>query len=171
MKIEDLILNHLINSEEYTRKSFPFIKSEYFHDPVYSHLFGIIENYITKYNRSPIKEALAIDLEASKGLTDDQRTQAEKLLENISIVPDKINLDYSVDSTEKWCQDKAIHNAIITSYQIISQGDSKLDKGSIPKLLSDAIGVSFDNSIGHDFLDNAEERYEKWSLSNAEADL
>lgn len=160
MKTEDLVLNYLINSEEYTRKCFPFLKDEYFHDTVYRHLYTIIEKYINKYNSSPIKEALSIELDNSKGLTEDQRKEAEILLESICTVPEKIKIDYSVDITEKWCQDKAIHNAILTSYQIISEGHKTLDKGAIPKLLSDAISITFDSSIGHDFIDNALERYE-----------
>jgi replicative DNA helicase len=162
MKTEDLILNNLIYSETYTRKTFPHLKAEYFHDNVYKHIYTIMDNYISKYTVSPSIEALLIDFDNSRGLSEEQVKQAKIVFDIISVKPEKINLDYSIDITEKWCQDRAVHNAVLTSWQIISEGDKKLEKGSIPQLLSDAIGVSFDSSIGHDYINDAGQRFDSY---------
>ena len=156
---EKIIFNNLICNETYMRKVMPFLTSEYFKDPVDRAIFNTIDSYVRTYNGSPTKEALAIELSQHGSLNDLQFSNATDIISRIT--PDHTtSVDWLYDQTEKFCQEKAIYNAIMHSIEIIDDKTGKLNKGSIPKLLSDALAVSFDTSIGHDFLASSDERYE-----------
>ena len=162
MNLEQKILKHLILDEEYTRKTLPFIKSEYFQDSSEKLLFAEIESYVNKYNTMPTQEALAIEIDKRINLTDDQHKKTIALVKQITIDSEVSDTKWLIDATEDFCQEKAIYNGIMQSIQILDDKGKteKLDKGSIPKILADALSVSFDNHIGHDFIDDAETRYD-----------
>lgn len=155
--IEKSIFSNLIYNESYARRTLPFLKDAYFQNKLDKTLFNLIDEYVTKYNAVPSKAALVIEATAISGLNDDEYKQ---LAENISTLTDeKVDEQWLLDQTEKFCQDKAIYNAIMDSIQIMN-GQSNDSKGNIPKILSDALAISFDTHIGHDFLDDYESRYE-----------
>ena len=162
MNLEKKILKHLIYDEEYTRKVLPFIKSEYFGDQSEKVLFEQIQFYVTKYNAMPSREALEIEIDNRANLTDDQHKSTVQLIKEISAEEITNDRDWLIDETETFCQEKAIYNGIMRSIQILDNKNTKesLDKGSIPTILADALSVSFDHHVGHDFLDDAESRYD-----------
>ena len=162
MNLQQKILKHLILDEEYTRKTLPFIKGEYFQESSEKLLFTEIQNYVNKYNSMPTQEALAIEIDKRVNLTDDQYKKTLALVKEITIDPEVADTQWLIDATENFCQEKAIYNGIMQSIQILDDKNNteKLDKGSIPKILADALSVSFDNHIGHDFIDDAETRYD-----------
>jgi len=157
--IENTILSGLVHNEEYTRKVIPFLKDEYFDDYNDRIIFNEINSYIDKYNGLPTKEALLIAMSESDKLSEDQFGVLTKSVKEYSY-DEKTDLDWIVDKTEKFCQDKAIYNAVRKSILVLDGQDAENDKGSIPEILSKALGVSFDSNIGHDFLDNSQDRYE-----------
>jgi len=157
--IEPLILGSLLHNEEYTRKVLPFLEEEYFDSLENKLIYRTIDTYIKDYNSVPTKDALRLSLEESRSVSEEQFEVVSKTINELSY-DDKNSEDWLLDKTETFCQDKALYNAIRTSIGVMDSNDSKLDKGSIPKLLQDALGVSFDNSVGHDFLENVDERYE-----------
>ena len=160
MRIEHIIFGNLIENEEYGRKVIPFLKEEYFTDTVDRKIFSIIHDYVGKYNNFPTKSAVEIDLNDVGGLSDDQFKIAKEVVSGLDKSEDR-DVAWLVDNTEKFCKDKALYNALMQSIQIVD--DSKKDSisvGSIPQILTDALGVSFDSHIGHDFLNDAAERYE-----------
>jgi replicative DNA helicase len=160
MKIENVIFGNLINNEEYARKVIPFLKSEYFSDQVDRTVFNLITEYVNKYNSFPTKTAIDIDLNEKTGLTEDQFKRAKELVSEL-VKSEEKDISWLVDSTEKFCKDKALYNALMESIQIVdSSKNDSISVGSIPQILQDALGVSFDQSIGHDFLDDADARYE-----------
>ena len=162
MNLEKKILKHLIYDEEYTRKVLPFIKNEYFGDQSEKVLFEQIQFYVTKYNAMPSREALEIEIDNRANLTDDQHKSTVQLIREISAEEITNDRDWLIDETETFCQEKAIYNGIMRSIQILDNKNTKesLDKGSIPTILADALSVSFDHHVGHDFLDDAESRYD-----------
>jgi replicative DNA helicase len=164
MNLQQKILKHLLLDEEYTRKTLPFIKGEYFQDSSEKLLFDEIQNYVNKYNTMPTKEALVIEIDKRVNLTDDQHKKTIALVKEITIDPEVSDTKWLIDATEDFCQEKAIYNGIMQSIQILDDKNKnnteKLDKGSIPKILADALSVSFDNHVGHDFIDDAETRYD-----------
>jgi replicative DNA helicase len=164
MNLEQKILKHLLLDEEYTRKTLPFIKGEYFQESSEKLLFDEIQTYVNKYNTMPTKEALVIEIDKRVNLTDDQHKKTIALVKEITIDPEVSDTKWLIDATEDFCQEKAIYNGIMQSIQILDDKNKnnteKLDKGSIPKILADALSVSFDNHIGHDFIDDAETRYD-----------
>lgn len=157
--IEPLILGSLVHNEDYTRKVLPFLKEEYFDTFENKTIFSVIDDYIKTYNDIPTKDAMKISLDEKRNLNQDQFVKVTNIIDELSY-DDKNTEEWLLDKTEKFCQDKALYNAIRTSILILDDKDKGLDKGSIPKVLQDALGVSFDNSIGHDFLENVDERYE-----------
>jgi len=162
MNLEQKILKHLLVDEEYTRKTLPFIKSEYFQESSEKLLFEEIRNYVNKYNAMPTKEALTIEVDKKVNLTDDQHKKTISLIKDITVDIEISDTKWLIDATESFCQEKAIYNGIMQSIQILDSktGNEKLDKGSIPTILADALSVSFDNHVGHDFIDDAETRYD-----------
>jgi replicative DNA helicase len=159
MKIEKTILSHLVFNEEFTRKTIPFLKLEYFPDLTERVVFDLVDTYLKKYNKVPSKEALTIDLDTRDNLNEDQFKSCRSYIETLE-VDEATQLDWLLDQTEKFCQDKAIYNAIMDSIKILDDKSGTKSKGAIPQILSDALSVSFDSSIGHDFLEDYEPRYE-----------
>jgi replicative DNA helicase len=159
MNFEHVIFGNLLHREDYGRKAIPFLKSEYFQDKADRTLFELIESYVHKYNRFPTKEALSVDLSSINGL--DQNTFATVATNINDLTHDpKTDLDWIIEKTEKFCQEKAVYNAIMQSIQIIDGKDQKNGKGSIPQILNDALAISFDTNIGHNFLDDATSRFD-----------
>ena len=156
--IEKVILANLALNEEFARKVVPFLKPEYFHDSVDRAIFDVIDSYSKKYNKFPSKEALGIELSRRDNLSEDTFKSCTEFVEGMEL--DDTDFDWLVDQTEKFCQDKAVYNAIMKSIQVIDDKTGKLSKGSIPALLSDALSVSFDTHIGHDFIGDASARYD-----------
>jgi len=157
--IETTIFSNLIYNEQYARKVIPFLKEEYFSDQSHKIIFKLVQEYVNKYNSFPSKEALAIDLSNKDGINQEVFNQSKEIIS--AFAEDKeTKLEWLSDQTEKFCQDKAIYNAIMSSIRILDDGDGKTSKGAIPQILSDALAVSFDTHVGHDFIEDANERYE-----------
>ena len=159
MAIEKTIFSNLLFNEEYARKAIPFLKEEYFQSYEDKILFKLIDEYVGKYNSFPSREALVIDLTNKDGLNEEAFKTARASIETFQKDEDT-KLDWLLDQTEKFCQEKAVYNAIMSSIQILDDKTGKTSKGAIPQILSDALGVSFDTHIGHDFLEDADARYE-----------
>ena len=157
-RIEETILRNLLCNEQYYRKVLPFIKADYFQEYNEKILFEEIADFAAKYDKVPTKEVLTINLQSRGDLTEE--TFKDTLSGLNSLSDDWIDYDWLLDATEKWCQDKAIYNALMQSIKIADGGDKKLDKGSIPSILQDALAVSFDEHIGHDYIEQADDRYE-----------
>ena len=159
LAIENAIFGNLVHNEEYARKCIPFLKEEYFTSQAEKALFRLIKEYVDKYNSFPSKEVMAIDLSNTEGISEGTFKDCKDLINDIT--QDKeTQLDWLLDQTEKFCQDKAVYNAIMASIGILDDKTGKTSKGAIPQILSDALAVSFDTHIGHDFLEDADSRYE-----------
>ncbi len=161
IRLETTILKNLIYCEEYTRKVLPFLNSEYFSDSTEKCVFNEVERFVNQYKVLPTHEALIINLTDSNDLTEEQVKSSVRLLKELDdkkSEPSEVN--WLTEQTEKFCQDKAIYNAIMESVGILDDKDSKRAKGEIPKLLSDALGVSFDQNVGHDYLNDSETRFD-----------
>ena len=156
--IEKLILSNLLSNEEYGRKAIPFLKSEYFVERSIKALYEGVNEFVNKYNKFPNKEALLIELDENKEISG-HYAEVSVLVGELEEKPND-NIDWLIDQTEKFCQDKAIYNAIMKSIQILDSDKEKMGKGAIPQILSDALAVSFDSHIGHDFFEDAADRYE-----------
>lgn len=161
MKLEQTILKNLIYNEEYLRKVLPFLKSEYFTDRVDRTIFTEVSKFVEEYNSPPTIEAIGLAIKEKRNLTDDEVEQCQSSLKEIvSAKSEESKLDWLTDKTEQFCQEKAIYNAVLGSISILDGKDKTNDKGAIPKLLSDALAISFDNSVGHDYLENSDDRYD-----------
>jgi replicative DNA helicase len=159
-KVEFLILRNLIYNEEYVRKVIPFIKSEYFEDLNQKIIFEEILSFVQEYNKPVTKEVLCIEIEKRQDIND---TSFKDIIHLISSLDDVvIELNWLVDTTEKWCRDRAIYLALMESIHIADGKDEKKNRDSIPSILSDALAVSFDTHIGHDYLLDYEQRYESY---------
>ena len=156
-RIENTIIKNLIQNDTYTRKVIPFIKSEYFTESSERLVFEEISNYFDKYTKSPTVEALLINLDNVTSKGDAIVKSSKQLVENIKT--DDTPLDWLIDETEKWCKDRAIYIAVMDSIEVLDE-KSKRSTGEIPDLLKDALSVSFDTHIGHDQLEDADERFE-----------
>jgi len=159
MAIENAILGNLVFNEWYARKTIPFLKEEYFANQQDKLVFKLIKEYVDKYNAFPSKEALAIDLSNKDSISEETFKNSKELIAGLS-VDTETKIEWLLDQTEKFCQDKAVYNAIMSSIQLLDDKKTVEGKGSIPKILSDALGVSFDTHIGHDFLEDSEERFD-----------
>tara|TARA_B100000941_G_scaffold290226_1_gene271630 strand:- start:124 stop:1500 length:1377 start_codon:yes stop_codon:yes gene_type:complete len=157
-KVENLILKNLLLDEVFVRKSLPFIRAEYFNDPLERNLFEVINKYFTQYNAIPTKEALEIEVGQLDTISDEQHKNIVHIIKEID--EEKSEPEWIVDVTEKWCQDRALYIALMSSIKIAEGNDEQRAAGSIPSILSEALAVSFDNHIGHDYLEDYEERYE-----------
>lgn len=163
-RIEDAIFSNLLHNENYARKVIPFIKESYFQEQTDRTLFNLIDTFVGKYNKFPTRESLIVDLQSINNLAESTFKDLKKYISDMS--ESKYEDEWLLDKTEEFCKDKALYNALMDAIKIVDDGKNKgsLSVGSIPKILSDALGVSFDTSIGHDFLDNAEERYDFYHL-------
>jgi archaellum biogenesis ATPase FlaH len=159
MAIETTILSNLVFNEGYGRKVIPFLKEEYFTNQPDKTVYRLIQEYVNKYNAFPSKEALAIDLSNKDGVSEETFKSSKELISGLAY-DTETQIDWLLDQTEKFCQDKAIYNAIMASIGILDDSTGKTTKGAIPQILSDALAVSFDTHIGHDFLEDADTRYE-----------
>jgi replicative DNA helicase len=158
--MEQQILKHLFIDEDYARKVIPFINEEFFHQNVEKVVYREVNDYISRYNALPTKEAVVIAL-GEKNLSEAEYSGAITSIETCLQTQDtKENLDWLLEKTEGWCQEKAVYNAVMESIQILDGNAKDKEKGSIPKILSDALGVSFDSHIGHDFLEQSDERFD-----------
>lgn len=161
MRLEQTILKNLIYNDEYLRKVLPFLKSEYFSDRVEKHIFDEVSSFISTYNSTPTIEAVTLAISEKKNLTDDEVERCQGYLQEIEKASKDISkLDWLIDKSEVFCQEKAIYNAVLASISILDGKDKTQDKGAIPQLLADSLAVTFDNSVGHDYLENSDERYE-----------
>jgi replicative DNA helicase len=160
-RLEHSILKNLIYNDSYCRKVLPFINADYFSDDTEKVVFKEVNEFVNKYKSLPTHEALVINFTESKSLTETQvRTSVNLLNEIHEHREDPSEEQWLIEQTEKFCQDKAIYNAIMESVSILDDKNHKTSKGEIPKLLSDALGVSFDSHIGHDYINDAEERFD-----------
>jgi replicative DNA helicase len=158
MSIENIIFSNLMHNEDYGRKVLPFLSEEYFAGGSHRILFGLIKEYVDKYNGIPSKEALGINLSEKTGMSQQTFNEVRDVI--VSLTPSESDPQWLIDQTEKFCQEKAIYNAIMKSITIIDDKTGELAKGSIPKILQDALGVSFDTSVGHDYLQDSDLRYD-----------
>ena len=149
-----------MRNDAYTRKVLPFLKDEYFGSEQDRVLYKEVRDFILKYNTLPSLDALTIEIDSIRGLKEDQVKEITQSLKELH--DDKIdtNIDWLVESTEKFCQEKAIYHAIMGSIEIMNNKDGALSKGAIPQLLSDALAVSFDPNVGHDYLESFDARYD-----------
>jgi len=158
INLEQTILKNILTDEKFMRKVLPFVKPDYF-EGVYRQLFKEAGKFVAKYNKLPNLEAFKIEIDESTSFSDEQYKHAIEILP-IIFQSEKTDQAWLVDQTEKWCQDRAIHNAIMESITIIDGKHQKLTKNALPELLTKALAVSFDTNVGHDYLENVDERYE-----------
>ena len=160
MKIETTILKNLLQNEDYARKVLPFLNDKYFTENSDKIIYNQINNFILKYNSLPNKEALNIELSEAK-ITEEDFKESINLINEIGKDDQEFSdLTWLLDSTEKFCQDKAIYNAVVESISILDNPKSTTDKGAIPDILSDALSVSFDPHVGHDYIDDSSDRFD-----------
>ena len=158
--MQNMILRSFFTNEEYMRRVVPFMDPSYF-DGVGRQLFKEFAVYVAKYNGVPSQESFLISLQES-----DQNFSEESFRHAMDILPDLFkpdtgtDMDWLLNQTEKWCQDKALYNAVMESISIIDGKHESLSKNALPDILTKALGVSFDTNVGHDYLENVEERYE-----------
>jgi len=160
-RVEFLVLKNLLHNEEYLRKVIPFIKSEYFQDFNQKVLYEEIHSFVSQYNEMPTKEILTIEVEKRKDINETSFRELTTLIEHLDSDPAEI--EWLMNATEKWCRDRAIYLALMESIQIADGGDEKKTPDAIPSILSDALAVSFDNHVGHDYLQDYVERYELYN--------
>ena len=159
-KIEIVILKNLINNEEYLRKVIPFIKSEYFEDSSQKVVFEEISSFVQEYNKVATKEILSIEIEKRSDINEESFKHITDLI--FSLDEEAVEFNWLVDTTETWCRDRAIYLALMDSIYIADGKDESKGRDAIPSILSDALAVSFDTHIGHDYLNDFEERYESY---------
>ena len=158
--VEILILRNLLYNEEYLRKVIPFIKTDYFEQPVQKVVFEEIWNFVQEYNQATTKEVLCIEIEKRSDITDASFKEITQLISYLEDVP--TDYDWLLDTTEKWCRDRAIYLALMESIALADGKDKEKDRDAIPSILSDALAVSFDTHVGHDYLLDYEARYESY---------
>jgi hypothetical protein len=156
--IEQVILRNVITNEEFMRKALPFIHPDYF-EGVYKILFRELAKFVGKYNKLPTEESFKVQIDDSDKLNDEQHRHAVEILPNL-FSKEAIDSEWLLETSEKWCQDRAIYNAVMESIMIIDGKHTTLTKNALPELLTKALGVSFDANIGHDYLENFKERYD-----------
>jgi len=161
-RIERLILSHLIHNENFSRKVVPYVKSEYFDDSSEKIVFKLIQEYILKHNDLPTKQSLSIDLDQLDGIHEADFNKSIEIINTLDKPSELKDISpWLVEQSETFCQDKAIYNAVVNAIAIL-EGKEKthLSKGAIPSVLSEALAVSFDPHVGHDFIEDAEDRFE-----------
>jgi len=157
-RIEIVILENLLYNEEYTRKVLPFLKAEYFADPNEKTVFNSISEFVGKYSALPSKEAVGIVIKESKILTEEQFKKCREIVEALS--DEKQNQQWITDETEKFCKDKSLYNAVLESIHIIEGKSKNKTPAALPDILSKALAVSFDTHVGHDYIEDADSRFE-----------
>jgi hypothetical protein len=157
-RIETTILRNLIFNEDYSRKVIPFIQPDYFEKRTEKIIFEEIVKFIVKYGSAITIEALSIEIENRNDITESEVKEVRDI--NSSLNDSPVDNQWILDTTEKWCRDRAIYLALMESIHIADGNNDKKNRDAIPSILSDALAVSFDNNIGHDYLNNYQERYE-----------
>ena len=157
-RIEDTILTNLIFNEDYCRKVLPFLKDDYFANRTDKILFDQIYQFVDKYNNLPTKETLIIELGNRKDITEEEYKAIKQTINGLSY--EENELQWLLDTTEKFCKDKAVNNAVLNGIKILDGKDKKRTPEAIPSILSEALAVSFDNHIGHDYIDDADDRFD-----------
>ena len=155
--LEQTILRNILTNESYMRKAIPFVKKEYF-EGVYQILFSEVTKFVGKYNKLPSLDAFKIEIDQSERFNEQTYTHAIDILPNIFEKKEE-NKQWLLDTTEKWCQDRAVYLAIMESISIIDGKHQTLSKNSLPDILQNALSVTFDTNVGHDYLVNVDERY------------
>ena len=168
-RIETTALKNLIHNEEYTRKVLPFLKPEYFSDRHEQILFNEIEKFVSKYNNLPTKESLSIEINSNKTVNEDEYKKITDIISSLD--PTKVDLNWLVETTEKFCKDRAIHNAILGGIQIIDGKDKQHTPEYLPEMLSNALAVSFDQKVGHDYLEESKERFDFYRTKEERLEL
>ena len=158
MRLEQTILSNLIHNEDYVRQAIAHLKASYFLDAEYREVFRCIRDYVTAYNSPPQASALKIALQDNRKITEDLYEKCEELINGLGEY--EVDNRWLIDQTEKFCKDKAVYNAIMQSIQIIDGQDKTYSVDSLPSILSDALSVGFDNNIGHDYVGDAEARFD-----------
>jgi len=158
IELEKTILRNVIVNEPFMRKVLPFIKVDYF-DGAYKILFKEIVKFVATYNRLPTQESIKIELDESVNVSDVQRQQIVDMLPDVFTEKTE-NQDWLLDTTEKWCQDQALHRAIMESITVLDGKHNTLTKNALPDLLQNALAVCFDTNVGHDYIENADARYD-----------
>ena len=158
--VEFLILRNLLHNEEYVRKVIPFIKADYFENRSQKIVYEEILKFVEQYNKPVTKEILCIETEKRQDITDGDYKEITQLISSLEEAPTEF--DWLVSTTEKWCRDRAIYLALMESIQIADGQDEKKNRDAIPTILSDALAVSFDTHVGHDYLQDYEARYESY---------
>jgi len=156
--LEQTILRNLLTDEKFMRKVLPFIKPDYF-EGIYRILFREAGKFVAKYNKLPTAESFQIEIDQTDRLTDEQYRMSSEILPHL-FSTEKVDEEWLINTTEKWCQDRAIYNAIMESISIIDGKHESLTKGALPDLLSKALGVAFDTNVGHDYIENVEQRFD-----------
>ena len=159
-KLEITLLKNLIHNDDYARKVIPFIKLEYFEMRSEMILCQEIIDFIAKYNKCPTQEILDIEIQNRDDLTETEYKEIREINQTLDKV--ETNTEWLVDATEKWCRDRAIYLALMSSIKIADGQDNNKGRDAIPHILSDALAVSFDNHVGHDYLEDYEARYESY---------
>ena len=157
-RIERTTLKNLLYNEDYTRKVLPFLKPEYFEDRSERIVFSEIQKFIDQYNKRPTKETLQIDIGKRKDLNEEEYKRIVELISTLN--KEEIDLDWLVNTTEKFCKDRAVHNAVMDGIHILDGKDKKHTPEAIPEILRDALSVSFDRNVGHDYLSDIERRFD-----------
>jgi len=157
-RIENTILTNLFYNENYTRKALPFIKSHYFSKKDERELYAEVEKFVLKYKNLPTKEAILIELNNRKDLNEEEYKGIKDLVNGISY--EETDLQWLLDTTEKFCKDRAVHNAVLDGIKILDNKDKTRTPEAIPSILADALAVSFDNHIGHDYIEDAKARFD-----------
>ena len=161
MRMEQTILKNLIYNEDYSRRVLPFLKPEYFTDSTEQGVFTVIDEFIREYNSMPNSEILGIELSKQKNFTDTQYNESLELLTSFEDAKDElIDDDWLLDSSEKFCKDQALYIALMNSVELLDEYKGTKDLGEIPKIMQDALGITFDDSVGHDYFANSDERFE-----------
>jgi len=160
MKLQTLILQNIIQDNEFCRKVIPHIKKKYF-EGTHKVAFDEVTKFVVEYGKIPDKDSLLVQLEDSN-IQSDVFTETARLIEEVYVPTTLESKEWLLDKTERWCQDSACELAVLESVQILNGGDDNRDRGMIPQLFKDALSVTFDDSIGHNYLDDAAERWERY---------
>ena len=158
LKIEEITLSKLILNDAYTRKVIPFIKDDYFDSPSHKVLFSTLTDYVNKYETTPEPNALKIEVEKRRDISEEIYREVENFIDNLD--RDQYNEDWLVETTEKWCKERAIYLALMESVKIADGQDKTRTKDAIPSIMSEALGVCFDESVGHDYIQDSDDRYD-----------
>lgn len=167
MRLEPLILNILAKDENYTRKVQPHLKPDYFQRRPEKAVYELIDAFYQKYGRLPQKDVITLELDSYSGLSEDEFDDAKKTVNEVFDDEYKYDLEWLIDETESFCKEKAVNNAIMQAVRIINGEDKKHTDGQIPSILQEALAVSFDKNVGHDYFENAEQRFDFYNNKEA----